>query len=128
MTEANKMLHELPHSSILERQRALIIGVANDRSIAWGCAEAMHRAGAEVAMTYLNDRARPHVEPLASSVDASLFLPLEVRDTAQVDALFEAIASKWGRLDIFVHSTLLGQLGGCAQWPNRRIRLLWEQI
>src|ERR1700741_3073950 len=60
--------------------------------------------GAEIAMTYLNDKARPHVEPLASAVEASLLLPLEVRDPAQVDALFEAIAAKWGRLDIVVHS------------------------
>ena len=86
---------EITGSSILRGQKALIVGVANDRSIAWGCAEAMHRAGAEIAMTYLNDKARPHVEPLASAVEASLLLPLEVRDSAQVDALFEAIASQW---------------------------------
>ena len=95
---------ELTPSSILKGQRALIVGVANDRSIAWGCAQQMHRSGAEIAMTYLNDRARPYVEPLAAAVEASLFLPLEVRDTAQVDALFEAVAAKWGRLDILVHS------------------------
>jgi enoyl-[acyl-carrier protein] reductase I len=103
MTEANVVLPEI-HSSILQGQKALIVGVANDRSIAWGCAQAMHRAGAEIAMTYLNDRARPYVEPLAAAVEAPLFLPLEVRDTAQVDALFEAVAAKWGRLDILVHS------------------------
>ena len=95
---------ELIRSSILEGQKALVIGVANDRSIAWGCAQAMHLAGAEIALTYLNDKARPHVEPLASAVDAALLMPLEVQDTAQVDALFEAIASRWGRLDILVHS------------------------
>ena len=92
------------HSSILKGQKALIVGVANDRSIACGCAQQMHRSGAEIAMTYLNDRARPFVEPLAAAVEAPLFLPLEVRDTAQVDALFEAVATKWGRLDILVHS------------------------
>ena len=95
---------ELTHSSILKGQKALVVGVANDRSIAWGCAQAMNRSGAEIAMTYLNDRARPYVEPLAKAVEAPLLLPLEVRDTAQVDALFEAIATKWGRLDILVHS------------------------
>src|SRR6516164_7203779 len=89
---------------ILAGQKALIVGVANDRSIAWGCARAMHQSGAEIAMTYLNDRARPYVEPLALAVNASLLLPLEVRDPAQADALFEAIASQWGRLDILVHS------------------------
>jgi len=91
-------------AAILDGQKALIVGVANDRSIAWGCAQAMHRAGAEIAMTYLNDRARPYVEPLAKAVEAPLLLPLEVRDGAQVDALFEAITAKWGRLDILVYS------------------------
>jgi enoyl-[acyl-carrier protein] reductase I len=86
----------------LSGQKALVVGVANDRSIAWGCAQAVHRSGAEIAMTFLNDRARPYVEPLATAVEA-LLLPLEVRDTAQLDALFEAVAAKWGRLDI-VHS------------------------
>jgi enoyl-[acyl-carrier protein] reductase I len=104
MTEPNRMPPEVIRSSILRGQKALIVGVANDRSIAWGCAEAMHRSGAEIAMTYLNDKARSYVEPLASAVDASLLMPLEVRDTAQIDALFDAIASKWGHLDILVHS------------------------
>src|SRR5205814_7683670 len=62
------------------------------------------RAGAGMAMAELNGRVRPYVEPLAAAVEAPLFLPLEVRNTAQVDALFEAIAAKWGRLDILVHS------------------------
>jgi enoyl-[acyl-carrier protein] reductase I len=78
--------------------------VANDRSIAWGCAAAMRKAGAEIAMTYLNERAKPHVEPLAQQLEAPLFLPLEVRDPAQVDAVFEAVEKQWGRLDILVHS------------------------
>ena len=98
------MRPELPRSSILQGQKALIVGVANDRSIAWGCAEAMHRSGAEIAMTYLNDKARHYVEPLASAVEASLLMALEVRDAAQVDALFDAVEAKWGRLDILVHS------------------------
>ena len=104
MTSANVMPPELASTSILDGQKALTVGVANDRSIAWGCAQAMHLAGAEIAMTYLNEKARPHVEPCASAVEASLLLPLEVRETAQADALFDAIASKWGRLDILVHS------------------------
>jgi enoyl-[acyl-carrier protein] reductase I len=89
---------------VLSGQKALVVGVANDRSIAWGCAQAMRRAGAEIALTYLNDRARPYVEPLAAAVEAPVFLPMEVRDPAQVDAVFEAITSQWGRLDILVHS------------------------
>jgi enoyl-[acyl-carrier protein] reductase I len=89
---------------VLTGHKALVIGVANDRSIAWGCAQAMRRAGAEIAMTYLNDKARPHVEPLARAVGAPIFLPLEVRDAAQVEALFKAIGGQWGQIDILVHS------------------------
>ena len=95
---------EKPMPPVLSGQKALIVGVANDRSIAWGCAEAMHRAGAEIAMTYLNERAKPYVEPLARQVAAPLLLPLDARDPAQVDAMFDAIAATWGRLDILVHS------------------------
>jgi enoyl-[acyl-carrier protein] reductase I len=89
---------------VLSGLKALVVGIANDRSIAWGCAKAMRLAGAEIAMTYLNEKAKPHVEPLAREVGASLLLPLEVRDAGQVNALFEAIAAQWGRLDILVHS------------------------
>lgn len=89
---------------VLQGRKALVIGVANEHSIAWGCAQAMHAAGADIAMTYLNEKARPHVEPLARSVAAPIFRPLEVRDTAQLDALFDDIAARWGRLDILVHS------------------------
>ena len=101
MTEADSAGRLPP---ILAGRKALVVGIANEHSIAWGCAQAMRRAGAEIAMTYLNDKARPHVEPLARAVDAPLFLPLEVRDATQLDALFAAIAAQWGRLDILVHS------------------------
>jgi len=93
---------ELP--PILSGRKALIIGVANENSIAWGCARALRRAGAEIAMTFLNEKARPHVEPLAKAVDAPIFLPLEVRDPAEVEQVFAAIRREWGRLDILVHS------------------------
>jgi enoyl-[acyl-carrier protein] reductase I len=89
---------------ILAGKKALVVGVANDRSIAWGCAAAMRKAGAEIAMTYLNERAKPHVEPLARRLQAPIFRPLEVRDAAQADAVFEAVEEIWGRLDILVHS------------------------
>ena len=90
------------------------------KMIAWGCAKAMHDSGAEIALTYLNDKARPYVEPLAKAVEASLLMPLEVRDPAQVDALFEAMTSNWGSLDILVHSiafapreALAGRVADC---------------
>ncbi len=85
-------------------QRALVVGVANVHSIAWGCASAFHDAGADVALTYLNDKAKPHVEPLARAIDSPLLLPLDVTDEAQTDALFEAIEHQFGRLDTLLHS------------------------
>ena len=90
--------------NVLEGLRALVIGVANEHSIAWGCAKEMHRAGAEIAMTYLNEKARQYVEPLAREVDARVFLPLNVQDPAELDALFTAVDAAWGRMDILVHS------------------------
>jgi enoyl-[acyl-carrier protein] reductase I len=90
--------------NVLEGMRALVIGVANEHSIAWGCAKEMHRAGAEIAMTYLNEKARQYVEPLAREVDARVFLPLNVQDPAELDALFTAVDAAWGRMDILVHS------------------------
>jgi enoyl-[acyl-carrier protein] reductase I len=94
---------EIPRP-VLDGRNALVVGVANESSIAWGCAKAFHELGAQVALTYLNDKARPHVEPLARSLDASLFLPLDVSVTGQLDATFDAITRQWGELDILVHS------------------------
>ncbi len=84
--------------------RVLIVGVANAESIAWGCARAFRELGAELALTYLNDKAHPHVAPLAEAVQAPILMPLNVEDDAQMDALFARIASDWGRLDAVVHS------------------------
>lgn len=93
------MMH---HHSILEGKRALVVGVANEHSIAWGCAKAFHALGAELVLTYLNDKARPHVEPLAAQIGARL-LPLDVREPGQLEALFAELA-QLGQLDILVHS------------------------
>ena len=92
------------HHRVLEGQRALVVGVANEHSIAYGCAKAFHDTGAEVALTFLGDKARPHVAPLATELDAALFLPLDVSVPGQLEAVMEAVAAKWGRLDILVHS------------------------
>jgi enoyl-[acyl-carrier protein] reductase I len=90
--------------SVLQGKRALVVGIANEHSIAWGCAHAFHELGADLAITYLNDRARPHVKPLADAVGASIFAPLDVAAPGELDALFETIRAQWGRLDILVHS------------------------
>jgi enoyl-[acyl-carrier protein] reductase I len=88
----------------LSGQRALVVGIANDQSIAWGIAAALRRAGADLAVTYLNAKAEPHVRPLAESVGATAILPLDVTQPGQEEALFERLGVVWPRLDIVVHS------------------------
>ena len=90
--------------TLLAGKRGLVIGIANDQSIAWGCAKAFHALGAEVAVTYLNEKARPHVEPLARQIEAPLFLPLDVLQDGQIEAVFERITEAWGHLDFVLHS------------------------
>jgi enoyl-[acyl-carrier protein] reductase I len=89
---------------VLKGAKALVVGVANEHSIAYGCASAFRELGADLAITYLNEKARPHVEPLARSLEAPLFLPLDVSGEGELEAVFDAIARQWGRLDILVHS------------------------
>jgi enoyl-[acyl-carrier protein] reductase I len=90
--------------NLLKGRKALVTGIANDQSIAWGCAKAFHAFGANIAMTYLNDKARRYVEPLAEQVDASLLLPLDLQAEGQLEAVFDSIETKWGALDLVVHS------------------------
>jgi len=89
---------------VLKGRKALVVGVANEHSIAYGCARAFHELGAELAITYLNDKARPYVEPLAAAVEAPLLLPLDVAVPGQLEAVFDEITGRWGGLDILVHS------------------------
>ncbi|KVC79114.1 enoyl-ACP reductase FabI [Burkholderia ubonensis] len=88
----------------LEGRKALILGIANEHSIAYGCARAFRELGAELAITYANDKARPYVEPLARELEAALVMPLDVSKQGEMDALFDAIRRTWGRLDTAVHS------------------------
>ncbi|KVU41217.1 enoyl-ACP reductase [Burkholderia ubonensis] len=88
----------------LEGRKALILGIANEHSIAYGCARAFRELGAELAITYANDKARPYVEPLARELGAALVMPLDVSKPGEMDALFDAIRRTWGRLDTAVHS------------------------
>jgi len=88
----------------LNGQKALVVGVANEHSIAWGIARALRAQGADLALTWLNDKARPHVEPLAQQLGASIVGPLDVSQPGQLEALFERIQGTWGRLDTLVHS------------------------
>ena len=88
----------------LAGKRALILGVASNRSIAWGIAQAMRREGAELALTYQNDKLKPRVEKMATELDSSIALPCEVENDADIEALFEALKQHWDGLDILVHS------------------------
>ena len=97
------MTMEIPRP-VLKGSKALVVGIANEHSIAYGCARAFRELGADLAITYLNEKARPHVEPLARSLQAPLILPLDVGAEGQLEAAFDAIGKQWGRLDILVHS------------------------
>jgi len=88
----------------LKGMKALVAGVANEHSIAYGCAAAFHQLGADLALTYLNEKAKTYVEPLARNLEAPLLLPLDVAVPGQLEAVFERIGKEWGRLDIMVHS------------------------
>ncbi len=96
---------------VLAGQKALVIGVANDASIAYGCAKAFRTTGAELAISWLNEKARKHVEPLARELEASIVGEVDVAVTGQLEAMFDQIRSKWGRLDILVHSIAFAPKG-----------------
>jgi enoyl-[acyl-carrier protein] reductase I len=89
---------------ILKGRKALVVGVANEHSIGWGCAQAFRKLGADVALTYLNEKTKSYVEPLAHEIEAPILLPLDVAQPAQLASVFGAIQKEWGRLDIAVHS------------------------
>jgi len=95
---------DLSSLALLKGSKALVTGIANDQSIAWGCAEAFRAFGADLAVTYLNDKAKVYVEPLAKEVDASIFMPLDVQAEGQLEAVFARIEREWGKLDICLHS------------------------
>ena len=91
-------------AKLLEGKKGLVVGIANEQSIAWGCAAAFRAFGADLAVTYLNDKAKKHVDPLARALEASIVMPLDVRVPGQMEAVFERIAKDWGKLDFVVHS------------------------
>src|SRR5256714_3137957 len=88
----------------LKGRKGLVVGIANDQSIAWGCAKAFRALGAELAITYLNERAKKHVEPLAKELEAPIFMPLDVNAEGETERVFERIEKDWGQLDFLLHS------------------------
>ena len=97
------MAFDIP-SPPLKGKKALVVGIANENSIAYGCARAFHELQADLAITYLNEKSKPYVEPLAQQFEAPIFMPLDVSQPGQLEAVFDEITRKWGRLDIVVHS------------------------
>jgi len=96
---------EYPETKVaLKGRKGLIVGIANDQSIAWGCAKAFRALGADLAVTYLNEKAKKFVEPLARELEAPIFLPLDVMVPGQTEAVFDEIGKQWGKLDFLVHS------------------------
>ena len=89
---------------VLKNKKALVVGIANEHSIAYGCAKAFHEVGADLAITYLNDKAKPYVEPLANELEAAMFLPMDVSKPGELEAVFDRISREWGHLDILLHS------------------------
>ncbi|WP_119169349.1 enoyl-ACP reductase FabI [Algihabitans albus] len=106
----------------LNGKRGLVIGIANDQSIAYGCARQFRRQGAELAVTYLNTKAEPYVRPLADELEAGIVFPCDVREPGQLEAVFAEIEARWGRLDFLLHSIayapkndLHGRVVDCSQ-------------
>jgi enoyl-[acyl-carrier protein] reductase I len=95
---------ELSTLPLLKDKKALVTGVANDQSIAYGCAKAFRAFGADLAMTYRNEKAKKFVEPLAKELAASIFMPLDLQTEGSLEAIFEQIEKQWGKLDICLHS------------------------
>lgn len=92
------------NNTSLSGRKGLVVGIANDKSIAWGCARAFRDAGADLAVTWFNDKARPHVEPLAQQLQAEVALALDVEQPGEMETVFDTIAARWGRLDFVLHS------------------------
>jgi enoyl-[acyl-carrier protein] reductase I len=94
----------LVKAKLLEGKKGLVVGIANENSIAWGCAKAFRAFGADLAVTYLNDKAKKYVTPLARALEAPILMPLDVNTPGQLEAVFERITEEWGKLDFLVHS------------------------
>lgn len=106
----------------LKEKIGLVVGIANEHSIAYGCAEKFHAAKAELAITYLNEKAEPYVRPLAEKLQAPLILPCDIQKAGEIEAVFDGIQKKWGKLDFMLHSIaycpkndLAGRVTDCSK-------------
>ena len=90
----------------LSGKKGLVVGIANEHSIAFGCAKAFFAAGADLAVTYINDKAETYVRPLAHQINSSIVLPMDVRNEAHISFVFNTIQTKWKRLDFFTRNSI----------------------
>jgi enoyl-[acyl-carrier protein] reductase I len=90
--------------NLLSGRKGLVVGMANGQSIAYGCARMFRNCGAELAVTWINDKTRSYVEPLARELSAAIMMPLDVEQPGGIEAVFDAIRERWGRLDFVLHS------------------------
>ncbi len=95
---------DIASQSLLAGRKGLVVGIANEHSIAYGCARVLRRCGADLAVTWLNEKARPHVEPLARELSAPIVMPLDVEQPGAMETVFDGIRRRWGRLDFVLHS------------------------
>ena len=89
---------------LLKGKKALVTGIANDQSIAWGCAKAFNAFGADLAITYRSEKTKRYVDPVVKKVDPAIYMPLDVQKPGELEAVFDAVKKKWGKLDIVLHS------------------------
>ncbi len=87
-----------------QKRKGLIVGVANENSIAWGCAKILYGAGADIALTWHNEKTREFIAPLAREIEAPIFMPMDVTNETECRKVFDAIRSRWGTLDFIIHS------------------------
>jgi len=95
---------DLTSLALLKGKKALVTGIANDQSIAWGCAKAFHAFGADLAITYRSEKTKRYVDPVVKKVDPAIYMPLDVQNPGELEAVFDAVKKKWGKLDIVLHS------------------------
>ena len=121
MTSDDEIITFDPGARFLEGRKGIVLGIANRQSIAYGCAAAFRFLGAEVAITYLNEKAKPYVQPIAEELEAPIFMPCDVEREGQLEAVFEAASERWGRIDFALHSIafapkedLHGRLTDCS--------------
>ena len=96
--------HKIPTGNLMAGKRGLVMGVANDRSIAWAIARSVAAQGGELAFTYQGEALEKRVRPLATSVGSDLVMPCDVTDDASVEAVFQTLGERWGKLDFLVHA------------------------